>query len=161
MIAQSETLNSKWRWHVFRRNSARIFFTRNILRMHIHKWMKGISWDNSVMISLNTLSNLLHCLRLSLSTSPPFIICDSHSFILNPDTWMLLTLITHLCYFCSCTFKIQLFSFSVFFLRVVFFRECILRAGPLLMEFPVILFGSPFTWIGSTGLVSAPCQVPD
>lgn len=46
-----------------------------------------------------------------------------------------LTLITHLCCFCSCAFKIQLFSFSGFFF--LFFRAFF--EGPLLMQFPVIL----------------------
>lgn len=96
---------------------------------------------------------------VSLSRFPPFILLWlSFFFILNSESWLLLTLITHLCYFCSCAFKIQLFSFwdSFFF----FFREHFFFEGPLLMQFPVILLALSLNlnWLrwSSLGIVPRP-----
>lgn len=92
---------------------------------------------------------------VSLSSFPPSSFYDFHSFILNSESRLLLTLITHLCYFCSCAFKIQLFSFSDFsFFWNAFFE------GPLLMQFPVILLALSLhlNWLrwSSLGLVPRP-----
>lgn len=69
-----------------------------------------------------------------------------------------LTLITHLCYFCSCAFKIQLFFFLDFF---YFFLESIFLKGLCWCSFQLFFWLSPLTWIGSVSLVSALCQDPD
>ena len=82
------------------------------------------------------------------------------TFILSfwtPQSWLPLTLITHLCYFCSCAFKIQLFSSSDFFF---FSREHFLK-GLCWCSFQLFFCLSLLTWIGSVGLVSALCQEPD
>lgn len=95
---------------------------------------------------------------VSLSRFPPFILLWlSFFFILNSESWLLLTLITHLCYFCSCAFKIQLFSFWDSF---SFFFESIFLKGLCWCSFQLFFWLSPLTWIGSVGLVSASCQDP-
>lgn len=106
--------------------------------------------------------------------SRPSSVCDFHSLILNPPSWLLLTLITHLCYFCSCAFKIQLFSFSDF-LFFFFFSSGAFFEGPLLMQFPVILLAlslnlnwlrwsclgpSPRPWLHKPACdISGPCTI--
>lgn len=95
---------------------------------------------------------------VSLSTFLPFILFGLSFFhILNFWTNHDLTLITHLCYFCSCAFKTQLFCFKDFFFSRAFF----FLKGLCWCSFQLFFWLSPLTWIGSVGLVSALCQDPD
>lgn len=112
----------------------------------IQRYLSGVFLKYSFLMSF----------IVSLSSFPPSSFCDFHSFILNSESWLLLTLIAHLSTFSSCAFKIQLFFFSDFF----FFREHFLK-GLRWCSFQLFFWLSPLTWIGSIGVVSALCQHPD
>lgn len=81
---------------------------------NVQQIMNGISfWTQCAsfrftLFSLNT-PNELHCLSVVRSSRHPFV------SLLNPGSWLALTLITHLLYFCSCAFTIQLFPSWNFF----------------------------------------------
>lgn len=93
---------------------------------------------------------------VSLSSSPPSSFCDFHSFILNSESWLLQTLITHLSTFLPALSRYNCFPFETFF----FFSTEHFFEGPLLMQFPVILLALSLNlnWLRwcSLGLVPRP-----
>lgn len=101
----------------------------SIFNMETACWRKQSS-------HVNNCSNPQWCLQ---NHRPPIIHrCPPHSvWVKQCPPWCL---ITRPCYFCSCTFKIQLFSFCSFFFffsRALFFRALLMHNS-----FP-LFFGSP------------------